>query len=94
MLAIAVWDLASKLAPTKQFVHRQKCLSKCHSRLGGFREREPGAHQAMFEDLFRWQAEGKLHPQISVTAPLAQSARVLAAVAQREVLGKPVLTVG
>ena len=70
-----------------------KGISAIGIRLGGFRDREPGAHQAMFEDLFRWHAEGKLHPRITVTAPLEQAARVLAAVAQRQVQGKAVLTV-
>lgn len=71
-----------------------KGISAIGIRLGGFREREPAAHQRMFEDLFRWHAEGKLHPRISVRAPLAQAARILASVARREVLGKAVLAVG
>jgi len=57
-------------------------------------QRGPRIALAISEDLFRWHAEGKLHPQISVKAPLEQAAQVLAAVAQREVLGKAVLTVG
>ncbi|MDO8706615.1 MAG: zinc-binding dehydrogenase, partial [Sulfuricaulis sp.] len=59
---------------------------------GGFQKNEPELQQANLEDLLRWYAQGKLHPQVSRTAPLAQAAQMLTAIARGEVQGKVVLT--
>jgi NADPH2:quinone reductase len=60
---------------------------------GAFTAREPETNRANFAQLFRWHAEGKLHPLISHRFPLARAADALRAIVNREVVGKAILTV-
>jgi NADPH2:quinone reductase len=60
---------------------------------GAFTAREPATNAENFAQLFRWHAEGKLHPLISHRFPLAQASEALQALVDREVVGKAILTV-
>jgi NADPH:quinone reductase len=61
--------------------------------LGEFRDHAPEAYRALFDDLFRWHAEGLLVPRITRTVPLAETASVLADLAAGRVEGKAVVSV-
>lgn len=61
---------------------------------GAFTARDPETNRANFEQLFRWYEEGRLHPMISHRFPLEKAADALAAITNREVVGKAILTVG
>jgi NADPH2:quinone reductase len=61
---------------------------------GEFTRREPQAFAASMERLAAWYAEGKLKPHISGRYPLERAADALTKMANREVTGKVVLTVG
>jgi NADPH2:quinone reductase len=60
---------------------------------GAFTAREPETNRQNFEQLFRWFEEGKLKPVISKRFPLAEGAKALQAIVNREVVGKAILTV-
>lgn len=60
---------------------------------GAFTAREPETNRQNFEQLFRWFEEGKLKPVISRRYPLAEGAKALRAIVDREVVGKAILTV-
>lgn len=60
---------------------------------GAFTAREPETNRENFAQLFRWFAEGKLHPHVSHRFPLAKAGAALAAIVNREVVGKAILTV-
>lgn len=60
---------------------------------GAFTAREPAVNRQNFAQLFRWHDEGKLKPHISHRFPLARAADALAAIVNREVVGKAILTV-
>ncbi|HEX4475981.1 MAG TPA: NADPH:quinone oxidoreductase family protein [Polyangiaceae bacterium] len=59
---------------------------------GAFTAREPAVNRQNFAQLFRWHDEGKLKPHISHRFPLARAADALAAIVNREVVGKAILT--
>ena len=61
---------------------------------GAFAKRDWAAHQANIAQLGRWFAEGRIRPHIGARYPLECAADALNALAQREILGKAVLTVG
>ena len=58
---------------------------------GQFAEREPQANRRNFDTLLGWVADGSLQPMISQRVPLDRAADVLAALAERRVVGKIVL---
>jgi NADPH2:quinone reductase len=61
---------------------------------GEFTRREPERFAESMAQLGRWHAEGRLKPHISETFPLERAADALTRMANREVIGKVVLTVG
>jgi NADPH:quinone reductase len=61
---------------------------------GEFTKREPQAFAAAMAKLSRWYGEGRLKPHISATLPLERAADALTMMAERNVKGKVVLTVG
>jgi NADPH2:quinone reductase len=60
---------------------------------GAFTAREPETNVKNFEQLFEWYRDGKLRPLISHRFPLERAADALAAIVNREVVGKAILTV-
>jgi NADPH2:quinone reductase len=60
---------------------------------GEFTRREPQRFAESMQRLGRWYADGKLKPHISATFPLERAADALTKMANREVVGKVVLTV-
>jgi NADPH2:quinone reductase len=61
---------------------------------GEFTRREPQRFAESMQRLGRWYADGRLKPHISATFPLERAAEALTKMANREVTGKVVLTVG
>ncbi len=59
---------------------------------GGFLQREPAAFAASVAQISRWYAEGRLHPHVSATFPLARGAEALDLLASRQAVGKIVIT--
>jgi NADPH2:quinone reductase len=60
---------------------------------GEFTRREPERFAESMQRLGRWYTEGTLKPHISATFPLERAADALTKMANREVVGKVVLTV-
>jgi NADPH2:quinone reductase len=60
---------------------------------GDFTRREPQRFAEAMQRLGRWYAEGKLKPHVSATFPLERAADALTMMANRQVIGKVVLTV-
>jgi len=60
---------------------------------GAFAQRQPRDNAENFRQLFAWHAEGKLKPLISQTYPLARGGEAIAALAQRQAIGKLVVEV-
>jgi NADPH2:quinone reductase len=60
---------------------------------GAFTAREPETNKKNFEQLFEWFEQGKLKPVISKRFPLAEGAKALRAIVDREVVGKAIITV-
>ena len=58
---------------------------------GSFAMREPARNRAHADQIFRWIAEGKLHPAIDAALPFADAAEALARLERRQVKGKLVL---
>lgn len=58
---------------------------------GAFRKKEPKEDENNFSQLFKWFEEGKLKPQVSKAYPLAEAGVALAALVNREVVGKVIL---
>ena len=58
---------------------------------GAWTRREPDAHRANMRRLADWCAEGRLSAHVHAAYPLAEAARALHALANREVMGKVVL---
>ena len=58
---------------------------------GQFAMREAAKNRAHCEQLFRWVAEGRLHPAIDARLPFEQAGEALGRLARREVKGKLVL---
>lgn len=59
---------------------------------GSFAMRDPAANRAHAERIFRWVAEGKLHPAIDAVLPFDKAAEALGRLDTRKVMGKLVLT--
>jgi NADPH:quinone reductase len=59
---------------------------------GEFSRREPERFADAMRQLGRWHAEGKLNPHVSETLPIERAAEALTRMAQRQVIGKIVLT--
>jgi NADPH:quinone reductase-like Zn-dependent oxidoreductase len=59
---------------------------------GGFLARDPKRNAAHVEQLFHWWDEGKIVPRISATYPLERAGEAIAALRDREVIGKLVVT--
>jgi NADPH2:quinone reductase len=62
--------------------------------LGGYREHDPDALARADAELARLQREGALRPLIHATLPLAEAARALAELADRQTVGKIILVPG
>ena len=60
---------------------------------GDFTRREPQRFAEAMRRLGQWYAEGKLKPHVSETFPLERAADALTLMANRQVIGKVVLTV-
>jgi NADPH2:quinone reductase len=60
---------------------------------GDFTRREPQRFAEAMARLGRWYADGRLKPHISATFPLDRAAEALTMMANRQVIGKVVLTV-
>jgi NADPH2:quinone reductase len=60
---------------------------------GAWKAREPAAHRAAARELAQWCAEGSLSAHIHAAYPLAEAARALHALADRQAMGKVVLRV-
>ncbi len=59
---------------------------------GQFVAHEPERNIANINELFEWQAQGKLHPHVSAEFPFARAAEAIRHVADRKALGKVVIT--
>ena len=60
---------------------------------GAFAAREPQRNRENIAQLFTWWEEGKIKPRITGTYPLAQGGEAIAALGDRKVAGKLVITV-
>jgi NADPH:quinone reductase len=58
---------------------------------GDFLRREPQAFAASVQQLITWWRDGRLHPRVSATYPLAQGAEAIKRMASREAVGKLVI---
>lgn len=61
---------------------------------GDFVARTPALHRANMDELYRWHAEGKLHPLISARFPLERGGEAIRWMMERKAVGKVVVTVG
>ncbi|MFO1330743.1 MAG: NADPH:quinone oxidoreductase family protein [Rubrivivax sp.] len=59
---------------------------------GRFREEQPREAEAGLHELMRWLAEGRIRPPITQRRPIEEAVAALREVADRQVLGKIVLT--
>ena len=55
--------------------------------------RDPAGHRRNMADVLAWVAEGKLHPRVHATFPLARTAEAIAVLDRREAVGKVVLSI-
>jgi NADPH:quinone reductase-like Zn-dependent oxidoreductase len=69
-----------------------KSCDVCGVFWGGFVARDPERNAAHVEQLFRWWAEGKIVPKISATYPLERGREPIAALRDRQAIGKLVVT--
>jgi NADPH:quinone reductase len=69
-----------------------KSCDVCGVFWGAFVAREPRRNAEHVEQLFRWWAEGKIAPKISGTYPLEQGGEAIAALRDRQAIGKLVVT--
>jgi NADPH:quinone reductase len=69
-----------------------KSCDVCGVFWGGFAAREPKLNAAHIEQLFRWWAEGEIAPKISATYPLERAGQAIAALRDRNAIGKLVVT--
>jgi len=69
-----------------------KSCDVCGVFWGGFVARDPERNAAHVEQLFRWWAEGKIAPKISATYPLERGREPIAALRDRQAIGKLVVT--
>jgi len=68
-----------------------KSCDVCGVFWGGFLAREPKRNATHVEQLFRWWDEGKIAPKISVTYPLERAGEAIAALRDRQAMGKLVV---
>lgn len=68
-----------------------KSCDVCGVFWGGFLAREPKRNGAHVEQLFRWWDEGKIAPKISGTYPLECASEAIAALRDRQAIGKLVV---
>jgi NADPH:quinone reductase len=68
-----------------------KSCDVCGVFWGAFAARDPKANAAHVEQLFRWWAEGKIAPRISATFPLERAGEAIAALRDRQAIGKLVV---
>jgi NADPH:quinone reductase-like Zn-dependent oxidoreductase len=59
---------------------------------GAFAARDPKANAAHVTELFRLWDEGKISPRVSATYPLDKGGDAITALAERNVIGKVVVT--
>jgi len=59
---------------------------------GAFAARDPKANRANVDQLFRWWDERKIKPRISATYPLERAGEAIAALRDRQAIGKLVVT--
>jgi NADPH:quinone reductase-like Zn-dependent oxidoreductase len=59
---------------------------------GGYAARDPAGNAAHVAQLFHWWAEGKIAPRISATFPLERAGEAIAALRDRQAIGKLVVT--
>jgi NADPH2:quinone reductase len=55
---------------------------------GGFAKRDPAGNRAVLAQLLDWVREGRLHPRVSATYPLAEAPAALEALLSRRATGK------
>jgi NADPH:quinone reductase-like Zn-dependent oxidoreductase len=70
-----------------------KSCDVCGVFWGAFTARDPGAHQAHVETLFKLWDEGKISPRVTMTYPFGQGGQAIADMAARKAVGKMVVTV-
>jgi NADPH2:quinone reductase len=58
---------------------------------GSYRRRDPARLRLSFQTLFRWHAEGRLHPHVSHALPLARTAEAIRLLRDRRSTGKVVV---
>ncbi len=56
-------------------------------------KRDPAGHRRNMEDVLAWVAEGKLHPRVHASFPLARTAEAIGVLDRREAIGKVILTI-
>jgi NADPH:quinone reductase-like Zn-dependent oxidoreductase len=61
---------------------------------GDFARRDPAANRAHVDTLMRWWEEGRISPRVSQCWPLERAGEAIAALADRQAIGKLVVTVG
>lgn len=69
-----------------------KSCDVCGVFWGGFFARDPHRNAEHVQQLFRWWSEGRIAPKISATYPLERAGEAIAALRNREVVGKLVVT--
>ncbi len=69
-----------------------KSCDVCGVFWGAFAARDPQANAAHVRQLFDWWAEGKIAPRISATYPLERAGEAIAALRDRNAIGKLVVT--
>ena len=69
-----------------------KSCDVCGVFWGAFAARDPQAHAAHVEQLFRWWDEGKIAPKVSATYSLERAGDAIAALRDRNAVGKLVAT--
>ena len=70
-----------------------KSCDVCGVFWGAFTARDPAAHQAHVETLFKLWDEGKISPRVTMTYPFEQGGQAIADMAARKAVGKMVVTV-
>ena len=69
-----------------------KSCDVCGVFWGAFAARDPQRNAAHVEQLFRWWAERKIAPKVSATYPLGRGGEAIAALRDRQAIGKLVVT--
>ena len=69
-----------------------KSCDVCGVFWGAFAARDPQRNAAHVEQLFRWWAQGRIAPAISATYPLERGGEAIAALRDRQAIGKLVVT--